>query len=339
MSLEPGGQLEVATRPMPRMADVDAIMAESTAAIDAALAGTPYELVCVGHAPVTPVDQIGLLPRERYRIMDARMPARGPLTRNMMRATAGFQLTYDVDDRDDASRKLALLYRLSPVLLALSANSRRVAGRDSGWASFRHHVWWETDRDRSGVPAGALQPETALAGYIEYAKRAPMMFLHGSRDLVPAPDLPLSELVAQGRVTEADVDLHLSGLFPFVRLRNYLEVRCFDSLPWELTRSLMSLVSGLIYCEHAFDAALALSEALVVEDPVALRALHEDAARRALGARAPDGSSFADFARRMVAIAHGTLEGGSCEWAAPADLDAVTAHIDLGPSALLAHPR
>ncbi len=328
MSLEPGGQFEVAAPPLPRLADVDRVIGEATGAIDAELADTPFELVCVGHAPVTPVSEIGLLPRERYRIMDARMPSRGPLTRNMMRATAGFQLAYDVDDREDAGRKLALLYRLSPVLLALSANSRQIAGADSGFASFRHHVWWETDHDRSGVPAGCLHAETALSGYVEYAKRARVMFLHGEDDLVAAPDLPLAELVAKGQITEADLDLHLSGLFPFVRLRNYIEVRCFDSMPWELTRSVMALVSGLVYCNHAFAAAWELSGALLVEDPDALRALHEDAARRGLDARAPDGSTFAELARRLVSMARATLGGESCDWAEPSDLDAIAEHIE-----------
>jgi glutamate--cysteine ligase len=328
MSLEPGGQFEVATPPLTKLWEVDQVIEESTAAIEAALEGTPWQLVCVGHAPVTPVAEIGMLPRERYRIMDARMPSRGPLTRNMMRGTAGFQLTYDVDDREDAGRKLALLYRLSPILLAISANSRQIEGRDSGWASFRHHVWWETDRDRSGVPEGCLFAETALEGYIEYAKRARVMFLHGENDLVAAPDLPLVELAARGVVTEADVDLHLSGLFPFVRLRNYIEVRCFDSLPWELTRSVMALVSGLIYCRHARAAVWGLSEAFLVEDPAALRALHEDAARRGLEARTPTGRSFASVARDMVEIARGTLGGETCDWAEPEDLDAIAARID-----------
>src|SRR5690606_32858926 len=177
MSMEPGGQLEVATPPHEQLADIDHALRRALDAIGRVLEPTPYELVALGHAPVTPVAELGLLPRDRYRIMDARMPARGPLSRNMMRATAGFQLTYDVADRDDASRKLALLYRLSPVLLAISANSRFVGGADSGYASFRHHVWWQTDRDRSGVPPGCMHAETAIDGYIGYAKAAHVLFL------------------------------------------------------------------------------------------------------------------------------------------------------------------
>ncbi|MGA0867613.1 MAG: glutamate-cysteine ligase family protein [Planctomycetota bacterium] len=327
MSMEPGGQLEVASPPCRRLAEIDACMDAATAAIERRLEGTRFELAALGHAPVTPVEQLGLLPRERYRIMDATMPSRGPLTRNMMRATAGSQLTYDVRDREDAGKRLALLYRFSPVLLALSANSREVAGRDSGYASFRHHVWWETDRDRSGIPAGCLHPETAIEGYLRYAADAQVLFLERDGVVVRAPEGSLEDLVRAGVLTVADVALHLSGLFPFVRLRNYIEVRCFDALPWPECRSLLALVSGLIYCDHAFDDASALSEALVVDAPAALRALPEKAARDGLDASAPDGRSFRDLAGDMIGIARATLGSETCDWAEPADLDAAASRL------------
>lgn len=327
ISMEPGGQIEVASPPGERLADIDAVLAAATAVIERRLRDTPFELACFGHAPVTPVERIGILPRERYRIMDARMPTRGPLSRNMMRATAGFQLTYDVRDREDAGNRLALLYRFSPVLLAISANSRTIAGRDSGFASFRHHVWWQTDRDRSGVPDGCMRPETAIDGYIRYAKRAHVLFFSRDGSVVEAPDMPLINLVERGEITEADVDLHLTSLFPFVRLRNYIEVRCFDSLPWAECRSLLALVSGLIYCDHAFGAADDLSRALLVEEPSAIRMLHEAAARDGLEARAIDGRSFRELAEEMLVIARSTLGGQNCDWAEPSDLAAIAARI------------
>lgn len=328
MSMEPGGQMEIATPPCDRIDGVDLAIRAAIDAMDARLRDTNFELVGLGHAPVTPVAELGLLPRERYRIMDARMPTRGPLSRNMMRATAGFQLTYDVRDRDDAGRKLALLYRFSPLLLAISANSRTIEGKDSGFASFRHHVWLETDRDRSGVPPGCLHAETAIDGYVRYALAARVMFLARDGVVVAAPDEPLADLVEQGLITEADVDLHLTGLFPFVRLRNYLEVRCFDALPWAECRGVLALVSGLIYCDEAFAAAQALSDSFVVEDSEALRALHEDAARRGLDAVAVDRRPFREIARQVAAISRSTLGGDDCAWAQLEDLEPIVARIE-----------
>jgi glutamate--cysteine ligase len=332
LSMEPGGQLEIAVPPMPDLHHVDLVIGRVTEVIETVLGRHPYELVPLGHAPVTPVAEIGLLPRQRYRIMDKAMPVRGMLSRNMMRATAGFQLTYDVADRVDAGRKLALLYRLTPVLMAMTANSRQVGGRDSGYASYRHRVWWDTDSDRSGVPIGSLYAETAVDGYRDFAKRARVLFRHGRDGLIETPAVPLQQLVGEGVITADDVALHLSSLFPFVRLRNYIEVRCFDSVPWDLARSVLALVSGLVYCEKAFAAAEASSTVLLVDDPAALRAFHLDAARHALDAAVPGdpAARLRDIAGDLVGFSGATLGGSNCGWATPADLEAVRRVIDVG---------
>ena len=326
-TMEPGGQLELATDPCANLAEIDPTMSEVRALVDARLSGTDYELSSLGHAPVTPVDELGLLPRSRYRLMDASMVARGPLTRNMMRATAGFQLAYDVEDREDAGRKLALLYRLSPVMLALSANSRMVAGVDSGYASFRHHVWLHTDQDRVGVPEGCLQAETAIDGYKRFAREATMLFLRREGDLVQAPAKSLEAAVADGVVTKADLELHMSSLFPFVRLRNYLEVRYLDAVTWPLARSVLALLSGIVYCPYATRRAEQISESLVPADRAGLHALHEDAAKDGLEATASGGESFRDIARELLKCSEATIGSDTCNWSEPGDLTQVSRHI------------
>jgi len=330
LTMEPGGQLEIATVPLHGLQEIDPIMQRVTKAVRTRLARTDYDLVSIGHAPVTKVSDLGLLPRRRYQIMDAEMPKRGPLSRNMMRATAGLQATYDIEDRNDAGRKMALLYRLSPVLLAITANSRMVEGRDSGYASFRHRVWWDTDRDRSCVPDGCLHAETAVEGYIRYARRATMLFFDRDGGLVPSPERSLEQLVAEGQVARTDVALHLSSLFPFVRLRNYLEVRCLDAVEWPLAKGVLALMSGLIYCPRATAKAEILSEDLVVEDAGALRELHLAAATDALDARTPDGTSFRELAEELLEFSKATIGGPTCKWATTGDLDAVARRIAGG---------
>ncbi len=328
LSMEPGGQLEVSSSPASNLAEIDHTMERATGIIDAYLADSPYELVCLGHAPVTRVQDLELLPRERYRIMDLSMPTRGPLTANMMRATAGFQLTYDVTDREDAGRKMALLYRLSPLLMAITANSRMVNGEDSGYASFRHKVWWETDSSRTGVPEGSLHAETAIQGYLEYAKKAQVMFLHRGDKIVQSEPKSLAELVELGEISREDLEAHLSTLFPFVRLRNYVEIRCFDSVDWSLARSVLALVSGIVYCKDATSSAEAMSEQLVLDDPEALKTFHLAAAKDALDTRSPGGVSLRELAQELISFSAATLGGGDCNWSRPGDLDEVRRIVD-----------
>lgn len=330
LSMEPGGQLEVDSLPYPGLADLDRVFARAMEAIDRRLEGTDYEQVAIGHAPRTPVARLGLLPRPRYLVMDREMTPRGPLTPNMMRATAGFQLAYDFENVEEGARKLALLMRLSPVLAAISANSREVEGRDSGFASFRHYVWWHTDRTRVGVPEGCLDVETAIEGYVRFARSAIRLFHAGPHgpEPIPGPPRSLEQAVADRPITQADLELHMSSLFPFVRLRNYLEVRCCDALPWREARSVLAMVSGLVYCPRATTAAEELSEVLAIRDPEALRAFHIDVARHGLDAKVPGAAgAVRDLARELVAIAEATLGGADCDWARAEDLAAVRERI------------
>lgn len=333
MSMEPGGQLEVACAPVTKLGEVELIMRRVDAVIFRELVGSGFELACLGHAPVTPVEELGLLPRERYHIMDRLMPERGPLTRNMMRATAGFQLTYDITDREDAAFKLALLYRLSPVFVALAANSRLIAGKDSGYESYRHHVWWQTDWMRSGVPEGCLDPATAIDGYIRYAREATVLFRNDPNregGLIADGEHTLEQVCADGELTESDIDLHLTSLFPFVRLRNYIEVRCLDSIDWGCARSMLALISGIVYCRDASKRAMVLSEELLPGSEDALRDLHLDAAKRGMNAVAPSGRTLRELGQELVGFAEATLGGATCDWAELADLDAVRERLVRG---------
>jgi glutamate--cysteine ligase len=61
----------------------------------------------------------------------------------------------------------------------------------------------------------------------------------------------LAEGFAGHRATLADWDLHLSTLFPEVRLRPQIELRSADSLPPHLTLSVAALAKGLLYDEEA----------------------------------------------------------------------------------------
>lgn len=320
-TMEPGGQLELATSPRKHLGEIDPTMTKIRDLVDRHLEGSGYALSPLGHAPVTKVEDLGLLPRDRYRIMDAEMIKRGSLSRHMMRATAGFQVTYDVSDRRDAGRKLALLNRLAPVILAVTANSREVGGEDSGFASFRHNVWMHTDSDRVGVPPGGLHAETAIDGYKQFARKATMLFQKRDDKIVAAPVKSLEQVVASGTVTQEDLELHLTSLFPFVRLRNYLEVRYLDACDWTLARSVLAMLSGLIYCPTATARAEELAQSLVPLDAQTLRELHLDAARHGLDAQDLEGTSFRELARRLLEYSAATIGGKDCRWAESGDLD------------------
>jgi glutamate--cysteine ligase len=123
------------------------------------------------------------------------------------------------------------VHALGPPLVALFANSRRHAGRDTGLASARMATWWGMDPRRTHPPAGADPAEA----WVRFAMAAPLLCVRRDGDCWdPPPGVTLRDWVAGALPdppTADDVDYHLSTLFPPVRPRGYLEVRYLDTQP------------------------------------------------------------------------------------------------------------
>jgi glutamate--cysteine ligase len=104
---------------------------------------------------------------------------------------------------------------------------------------------------------------------------------------------------AEGPATLQDWNLHLTTLFPEVRLKQFLEVRGADAVPPELICALPALWKGLFYDDQARDAAFRLvADWTFPEREAALEAV----ARRGLQAEVA-GRPVLPLARELVAIA------------------------------------
>ena len=77
----------------------------------------------LGIQPVSRIDEIELLPKERYHIMYPYMARKGRLGQRMMKQTAGVQANLDFSDEADAIRKLRVSMAIVPLLYATFANS------------------------------------------------------------------------------------------------------------------------------------------------------------------------------------------------------------------------
>jgi glutamate--cysteine ligase len=175
---------------------------------------------------------------------------RGPHGQIMMRCTAGLQVCLDAGEADQLSARWAALHALGPPMIAAFANARRLAGRDTGRASMRMATWLRIDpsRTRPVWTADADGEDPALA-WARYALRAEILCLprqQGSWE-VPA-GVTFADWVGGALPrppTIADLDYHLSTLFPPVRPRGYLEVRYLDTQPpgqWFVPVALLAAV-------------------------------------------------------------------------------------------------
>ncbi len=293
LTIEPGGQFELAARPVTDdrefLTDLRAYLASlATASRELDLAW-----LSTGLRPFGTRADIPWMPKERYDVMRAYMPHVGTRGLDMMQRTATVQVNLDFADEADAAAKLRCIYSVTSMLTALWACSPIVDGQPSGYQSYRAWIWRDTDNARAGLLPFLFDRDDVFTAYAEWALDIPMYFVyrHGYR-AVPF-DLTFRKFMAEGwegeHATDADWALHLSTLFPEGRLKKFIEVRGCDCGSLEMITALAPMMRGLLYDPAARSAAIALTAGLSfaerqqLADQVPMRGFAATAGNHTLG--------------------------------------------------------
>jgi glutamate--cysteine ligase len=301
--LEPGGQIELSGEPCQ---NIHCAYGEFTQHIRELLdistrMGVVY--LGLGIQPFSRLDEIEWVPKKRYRIMGPYMPKVGTLGQRMMKQTATVQANIDFSSEKDAMAKFRTAMGIAPLLTAIFANSPIVEGQITGYKSFRGHIWTDTDKSRAGMLRFAFDPAVSFAHYVEYALDVPMYFIKRGADYIDFTPITFREYWNHGHkgheATIEDWDLHLTTLFPEVRIKRYMEARSADSQPPELMPALPALIKGFLYDADCLDGAWDLVKGWSWDERMEF---YHDSHRYALAARARKFSA-ADLARELIAIA------------------------------------
>jgi len=309
ITLEPGGQLELSGRLCPDMYCCCRDLKEHAEQIAEAASPLDLAFLGLGVQPFTPLNKIDWLPKARYEIMGPYMQRCGSMGQRMMKQSAGVQVNLDFSSEEDCITKMRLALSLVPVFYALFANSPFLDGQASGLLSSRALIWENTDRDRTGILPFLFRDDAGYDTYIDYALDVPMYFLHRQQRYIDLTQsrFTFRRFLAEGVDGEvallSDWDLHLSTLFPEVRLRPQIEIRSFDSLPACLALAPPALLKGLFYDESSCREALAL---FADQDDAERHRLYGEAPRLGLETRWKD-QTLRDLALRLLALAHAGL--------------------------------
>lgn len=155
---------------------------------------------------------------------------------------------------------MRLAHALGPTMVAIAANSPMLTGEFCGWLSTRQRVWSQLDAARCGPILGASGDEPG-DDWARYALKAPVMLVHTPDAVAVQSHLAFADW-ADGRVllggrrpTVADLDYHLTTLFPPVRPRGWLEIRYLDSVPDTLWPAVVFTLAVLLDDAAAADLA------------------------------------------------------------------------------------
>ena len=239
VTLEPGGQIELSTPPGADVVAAVSALRADRAVLRESLLARGYGAAPLGTDPARPVSRIN--PGARYAAMERHFDALGCAApgMEMMTATAALQLNLDAGPATGWEQRLGLVRALVPVLVACSSTSPYLSSQASGWHSMRQGIWRGIDHGRSDP----IQPGEPTLAWADYALDAPVMLVREDSGAGPGQRLtPVTRRVSfaewlrgagpvERRPGTDDLDYHLTTLFPPVRPRGYLEIRCLDALP------------------------------------------------------------------------------------------------------------
>jgi glutamate--cysteine ligase len=305
VTLEPGAQLELSGRPAVDITTTVAELREDGERARQVLAALRLGVVPAGADPLRPSRRVN--PRPRYQAMERHFAATGRAAPGavMMNSTAAIQVNLQAGPRCGWPERVARAHRLGPTLLAISASSPWLHGRDTGWKSARQRAWAGLDDRTCGPVPGCVAPSLDLddtldpaAAWARYALDAPVSFVQVREDdaLAVCASVPFKQWVRGtvrlgGRApTAADLDVHMTTLFPPVRLKGYLELRYLDMTDSRWWPAIAAVATTLMDDPVAADLATEATERTAE--------LWTEAARDGLGH-----ATLAAAARRCLDIA------------------------------------
>ena len=310
VSLEPGGALELSGAPLETIHETCDEVNQHLREVKEIADKIGVGFIGLGAAPIWTHEDVGLMPKGRYKLMDAYMGKVGTMGRTMMRRTCTVQVNLDFSSEADMVKKFRVALALQPVATALFANSPFFEGQVNGHKSWRSRVWRDLDADRTGMLPFVFEEGMGFQRYVDYALDVPMYFVYRDGKYINAlgqsfRDFLKGKLPAlPGEVpTLSDWADHLTTIFPEARIKQFMEMRGADGGPWRRLCALPAFWVGLLYDQTALDAAWDLVKGMDAQTRDEMRI---GASVDGLQAEA-GGIKMMDLARQAVVISQAGL--------------------------------
>ncbi|MEV6767433.1 ergothioneine biosynthesis glutamate--cysteine ligase EgtA [Nocardia sp. NPDC051030] len=237
VTIEPGGQIELSSSPFGSAAELCESLLIDAARLAELLESrsiTTFSASADAHrAPRR------LLQLPRYRAMEQSFAGIGPFGALMMCNTAAAQVSVDAGrDPAEIAARWNALYAIGPALLAAFACSPTLHSAPPGeWASQRMRAWLRLDHLRTRPPVHDWQDP--ITSYARWALDVPLMCVRSDgEDWTAPPGATFADWLCGAlddeidrRPDRADLDYHLTTIFPPVRASGHLEVRYLDAQP------------------------------------------------------------------------------------------------------------
>ncbi len=251
ITTEPGFQYELSGAPLKNIHLVCSENSNHFSELKGVFKAANITTSSIAYDPFNKLTDIPKSPKERYKIMTAEMPKGGKLSLDMMYKTAGIQINYDYISEKDFEKKFKVGNYLTPLTIALFANSPFSENKFSGYLSYRSKVWQETSR-------GGIMPITFeqvnFEKYVDYAINYPILFLKKDESYHPPNGQTFNDYLNGNlkflkgeKPTLKDFENHLGTIFTEIRLKQVIEFRSLDTCNFGCICNGPSFFTGIIY--------------------------------------------------------------------------------------------
>ena len=311
ISLEPGGQLELSGGPLDTIHETCDEVNNHLREVKDIADEVGVGFIGLGAAPIWTHDQMPLMPKGRYKLMNDYMQRVGTMGTTMMRRTCTVQVNLDFGSEADMVQKLRVALALQPVAVALFANSPFFEGKPNGHKSWRSRVWRDLDAQRTGMLPFVFEEGFGFERWVQYALDVPMYFVYRDGNYIDALGQSFRDFL-NGKLpalpgetpTLSDWADHLTTAFPEARIKQFIEMRGADGGPWRRLCALPVFWTGLMYDQSALDGAWDLVKDWDAETREELRvAASVDGLQAQVG-----GIKMHDLAREAVALSEAGLK-------------------------------
>ena len=304
ITLEPGGQIELSGAPLKNLFQTCNEVNRHHDELNDVCKTLEIDFMGMGVLPKWAISDIDLMPKKRYEIMKNYMPKVGDNGLDMMMRTTTIQANFDFSSESDMVKKLRVSQSIQPIVIALYANSPFIGGKLTDYLSYRSFIWTKTDSERCGLLPFIYENDFSFERYVDYLLDVPMYFIIRDEKYIDFSGIKFKDFLEKKtkkthkfQANIRDWEIHMTTVFPEVRLKSFIELRGADGGPWSRVCALPAFWTGILYDDEILDEVWGLVEHWEFDD---IRIFYENARRFGLKTRNPDGEDLITFAKRMI---------------------------------------
>ena len=256
VSLEPGGQVECSLGILKTPQELLTLYRSFRRDIDPVLDELGFRLVNYGYQPKSSFADVKVNPKDRYDAMTRYLGRVGQFGPCMMRCSASTQVSIDYVDEQDSIDKLRLGTIIGPILAWYFRNTPYFEGTPNPWPLLRQRMWDYLDPQRTNVIPGLFDKRFGWEEYAIDVLSTPLMFadlthtpearsLSGKELHHPAFYENAGEVYPDRELNPYEINHIISTHFNDVRMKNFIELRHWDSLPIERAERLTEIIASL----------------------------------------------------------------------------------------------